>query len=139
MLRRGAAATLVAVLCYPDRLVVNGATCNSVEVTDPTSLRESIGWVNKDAGAGELIQGHVSAEVEAWGKGYLVAYGGTSVRTDDVNDVIADGSEVSIVDTTSPDVWMDLEMVGETAQMKSFPEERWTRSPHLFYSNRKQC
>lgn len=92
---------------------VDGATCDDLDVTDPTSLRNSTGWESQDVGAGELRQGHVSAEITAWGQEYIVVYGGTHVRTDDVNDVLAGRSRVSLLDTSTWASWESLEMVGE--------------------------
>lgn len=106
-------ATLLLVLVSQASQRVHGATCDSLEVTDPTSLRDSTGWVSQAAGAGQRRQGHVSAEVEAWEQEHIVVYGGTSVRNDDVNDVVARGSGISILNTSNPQNWTGLEMVGE--------------------------
>lgn len=107
-------ATLLVIVSQPTRLVVNGATCDSIDVTDPTPLRDSTGWVSQVAGAGDRRQGHISAEVVAWDQEHIVVYGGTNVRNDDVNDVVARGSEVSILNTSNPQNWTDLEMVGKS-------------------------
>lgn len=107
------AILLVLVLQAACWFKVDGATCDSLEVTDPTSLRDSTGWDSQDVGAGELRQGHVSVEISAWEQEYIVVYGGTDTRTDDVNDVLAGGSRVSLLDTSSMLTWESLEMVGE--------------------------
>ena len=107
------AVILLALVLQAAWLKVDGATCDSLEVTEPTSLYNSTGWVSQDVGAGELRQGHVSAEIFAWDQEYIVGYGGTDTRTDDVNDVLAGGSRVSILDTSTMLSWESLEMVGE--------------------------
>lgn len=110
-------AALLLVLVSQASRRAYAATCDSLEVTDPVSLRDSTGWVSQAAGAGRRRQGHVSAEVVAWGQEYTVVYGGTSVRNDDVNDVGALGSDVSILDASSPQNWTGLEMVGERIRL----------------------
>lgn len=110
------AAILLVLVLQVAWLKVDGATCDSLEVTDPTSLRDSAnstGWVSQDVGAGELRQGHVSAGIFAWDQEYIVVYGGTDTRTDDVNDVLAGGSRVWLLDTSTMLSWESLEMVGE--------------------------
>lgn len=96
------------------RVVVDADTCDLVDVTAPVSLRDSTGWDRDPAGAGERRQGHISAEIQAWGQDHIVVYGGTSVRTDGVNDVTGGGSRVSILDISSQQNWTELEMVGES-------------------------
>ena len=105
-------ALLVAIVSQTVPQLVEGSTCDSMNVTDPVSSRDGTGWIGQNAGAGKRRQGHVTAEVEAWGDTYLVAYGGTSVRNDDVNDVMAKGSGVSILDSANPWNWTELEMIG---------------------------
>lgn len=115
MLRRiFAAASSALVLLGLE--VVEAALCDSTTVTEPVSLRDSTGWDKQDViGAGERKQGHVSAEILAWGQEHIVIYGGTSVRTDDVNDVTAGGTDLYILDISNPTTnWTDLEMVGES-------------------------
>ena len=110
------AAILLALVLQAAWLKVDGATCDSLEVTDPTSLSDSAnstGWVSQAVGAGELRQGHVSADIFAWDQEYIVVYGGTDTRTDDVNDVLAGGSRVWLLDTSTQLSWESLEMVGE--------------------------
>lgn len=95
-------------------VIVEGATCNSVDVTDPMSSTDSsMGWVSEAVGAGERRQGHITAEVEAWDQAYLVIYGGTSVRNDDVNGISARGSSLWILDNENPRNWTELEMIGK--------------------------
>lgn len=95
-------------------VTVEGATCNSVDVTDPVSSTDSsMGWVSEAMGAGERRQGHITAEVEAWDHAYLVIYGGTNVRNDDVNGISARGSSVWILDNENPRNWIELEMIGK--------------------------
>lgn len=109
------AAILWQSVLLVSRAVVEADTCDLESVTAPVSLRDSTGWDSQDPiGAGERRQGHISAEVEAWGQEHIVVYGGTSTRTDDVNDVTGRGSEVSILDISSQGSWMELEMVGES-------------------------
>lgn len=110
-------ATLWQSVLLVSRVVVDADTCDLVNVTAPVSLRDSTGWDSQDpAGAGERRQGHVCAEIEAWGQEHIVVYGGTSVRTDDVNDVTGRDSSVSILDISNQQNWTDLEMVGESEQ-----------------------
>lgn len=111
-------ATLWLLVLLVSRVVVDAAnlTCGLVDVTNPESLRDSTGWDSQDpVGAGERRQGHISAEVVAWGQEHIVVYGGTSVRTDDVNDVAGRGSRVSILDISNQQYWTELEMVGESS------------------------
>lgn len=112
MLHTIAAATLLVLIALRDGIDADGATCNSLDVTDPTSLRNVTGWDSQDPGAGARRQGQVSAEIVAWGEEQLVVYGGTSVRNDDTNDVFATESRVMIFDTSLQE-WVRLEMVGE--------------------------
>ncbi|CAM9268923.1 unnamed protein product, partial [Sphacelaria rigidula] len=88
------------------------ATCDSRDVTDPTSRRDSAGWIRENLGANEMRQGHVSAGVVAWDKDILLAYGGTHIRTDDVTDVLGRTSNVSVLmDDGGTDSWTELEMI----------------------------
>lgn len=104
-------------------VVVDAVTCDGIDVTEPVSLRDPTGWDGQDLGAGKRRQGHVSAEITAWGQEHVVVFGGTSLRTDDVNDVLAEESSVEILDISNPQNWTELEMVGESAQRQtpSFP------------------
>lgn len=90
----------------------SGATCDSQDVTDPTSRGDSTGWISEDLGAGERRQGHVSGGIVAWDKDVLVAYGGTDVRNDDVNDVLGRTGNLSVLTNTSGS-WTQLEMIRE--------------------------
>lgn len=108
-----ALATLWQSVLLVSRVVVDADTCGLVNVTAPVSLRGSTGWDQDPVGAGERRQGHISADIEAWGQDHIVVYGGTSVRTDGVNDVTGRGSHVSILDISSQQNWTELEMVGE--------------------------
>lgn len=93
---------------------VEGATCNSLDITDPVSSTDSsMGWVSEAMGAGDRRQGHITTEVEAWDHTYLVIYGGTNVRNDDVNGVSARGSSLWILDNENPRNWTELEMIGK--------------------------
>lgn len=95
--------------------VATAAVCDGETVTDPVSLRDSTGWDSQDSigGAGQRRQGHVSAEVTAWDQKHIVVFGGTSVRTDDVNDVVGREAGVFVMDITNPANWTELEMVGK--------------------------
>lgn len=113
------AAIALALAIQFSRVPVEGATCGSVnDVSDPISLHDSTGWIRQDMGAGGMLQGHISTEMLAWNEKYIVVYGGTTVRTDDVNDVFAVGSNVSILDISSSQNWTLLEMVGEALSNK---------------------
>ena len=109
-----AAPLWLAAILLP-QVVVDAATCEGVTVTDPVSLRDSTGWDNQDLiGAGKRRQGHVSAEIIAWGQEHVVVFGGTSQRNDDVNDVTGEESSISILDMSNPQRnWTELEMAGE--------------------------
>ncbi len=109
-------APLWSVLILLSQAVVDGATCDGVTVTAPVSLRDPTGWDSQDIGAGQRRQGHVSAEIIAWGQEHIVVYGGTSLRNDDVNDVLGEETSVSILDMSNPQKnWTELEMAGESA------------------------
>lgn len=114
-------SSCLSLVVLVSHVVVDAAICDNINVTDPVSLRDSTGWDSQDLGAGERRQGHVSAEVTAWGQEHVVVFGGTNLRTDDVNDIFAQESSVSILDISNPQTWTELEMVGESAQQqKSF-------------------
>lgn len=98
----------------------SGATCDSQDVTDPTSRRDSTGWVSEDLGAGERRQGHISGRVVAWDMDVLVVYGGTGLRNDDVNDVLATSSNLSVftnADEISQSWTQQLEMISECLRL----------------------
>lgn len=115
MLHVYAVASLCLVVVLLSQVVVDAATCDGIDVTDPVSLRDSTGWDSQDIGAGKRRQGHVSAEIVAWGQEHIVVYGGTSQRNDDVNDVSGEETSVSILDISNPQNWTELEMAGESA------------------------
>lgn len=107
------ACILLLLLSSHDRGQTEAATCDSRDVTDPTSRRDSAGWIRENLGANEMRQGHVSAGVVAWDKDILLAYGGTHIRTDDVTDVLGRTSNVSVLmDDGGTDSWTELEMIG---------------------------
>lgn len=93
------------------------ATCDSQTVTDPKSKRDSSGWVKQGDGAGERRQGHVTgAIVGSSGEDILVVYGGTDIRNDDVNDVVARTGNVSVLNLGEPAAsqnWTELTMIGK--------------------------
>ncbi|CAM9750475.1 unnamed protein product, partial [Ectocarpus sp. 4 AP-2014] len=106
-------ATLWVLALLEPQVRIDAAVCGGETVTDPVSLRDPAGWDSQDSigGAGQRRQGHVSAEVTAWDQKHVVVFGGTSVRTDDVNDVLGREAGVFVVDITNPANWTELEMV----------------------------
>lgn len=116
----------VLLVVLASRVVVDAVTvtCDGVSVTEPVSIRDSTGWDSQDLGAGKRRQGHVSAEVTAWGQEHVVVFGGTSLRSDDVNDVFAQGNSVEILDISNPQNWTELEMVGASTQRHSYLPRR---------------
>lgn len=121
---------LSAVVLVP-YVAVDAVTCDGISVTEPVSLRDPTGWDRQDLGAGKRRQGHISAEVTVWGQEHVVVFGGTILRKDDVNDILAEESSVEILDISNPQNWTELEMVGESATAEAvYPAAD---------SNRKRC
>lgn len=110
---------------FVSHVVVDAATCDGTDVTEPLSLRDPTGWDSQDLGAGKRRQGHISAEITAWGQEHIVVFGGTSLRTDGVNDVFAEESSVAILDISNPQNWTELEMVGESARQQHLSNLPW--------------
>lgn len=69
--------------------------------------------MSDDVGSEGRRQGHVTGVIHSSNRDFLVTWGGTDIRNDDVNNVLGTEANVSLLDISTPGKhWTTLTMIG---------------------------